>query len=137
MKTYQIEFGWEIDLPEDWISDTGKNGAYMYYPPNDTTTMYATVFTAAGKDGGQPAPAEVLEEFYVKSLGACNAEEIPFKVGNGLGCRAFYCVDDKNIHRIAAGIFTAGNLLSLNVYSESKNTVYKIAEWFSLVRFSI
>ena len=136
MKTYQIEFGWEIDIPEDWIHEIGERGVYMYYPPNDSTTMYASVFTAAGNGDGQAAPAEVLEDFYVKSLNTCNAEEIPLKVGEGLGCRAFFCVDDKKIYRIAAGVFTVGNLLSLNVYSESKDMVYKVAEWFSAVRFN-
>ena len=123
-----------MNLPEDWIHETDENGVYMYYPPNDSTTVYASVFTASGNGDEQPAPAEILEDFYVKSLNACNAEEIPLEVEDELGCRAFFCVDNKGIYRIAAGVFTAGNLLSLNVYSESRDMVYKAAELFSAGR---
>lgn len=136
MKTYKIEFGWELDLPGDWIHETGEDGVYMYYPPNDSATVYASVFTAARNGDGQPAPAEILEDFYVKSLNACDPEEIPLDVSEGLGCRAFFCVDNKGVYRIAAGVFTVGNLLSLNVYSENEETVYKIAELFSAVRYN-
>lgn len=137
MKTYRIEFGWEMELPEDWIHEIGERGVYMFYPPNDSTTVYASVFTAGRNGDGEPAPAEILEDFFVKSLAACNAEEIPLEVGGGLGCRAFCCVDDKGVYRISVGVFTVGNLLSLNVYSEREDMVYKVAEeTFSAVRFN-
>lgn len=136
MKTYRLEFGWEIDFPESWIHEVNDKGVYMFYPPDDSTTAYASVFTANRNGDGERAPAEILEDFFVKSLNVCSAEEIPLDVGGGLGCRAFFCMDNKGVYRIAAGIFTKGNLLSLNVYSESDDMVYKVAEWFSAVRFN-
>ena len=136
MKTYKLEFGWEIDLPEDWLHEVQEKGVDMFYPPNDTTTVYASVFTAYRNGDKEKAPAEILEDFFVKSLSACDPEEIPLNV-EGLGCRAFFCVDKEGVYRIAVSVFTAGNLISLNVYSESKDTVYGIAErCFSKVRFT-
>lgn len=135
MKTYRLEFGWEIDFPESWIHEVGEKGVDVFYPPNDSTTAYASVFTANRNGDGECAPAEILEDFFVKSLAARNAEEIPLDV-KGLGCRAFFCVNDKGIYRISAGVFTAGNLLSLNVYSEDEDMVYKVAERFAEVRFN-
>lgn len=136
MKTYRLDFGWEIDIPEEWTHEVQEKGVDMFYPPNDTTTVYASVFTACRNGDGEKAPAEILEDFFVKSLSASDPEEIPFGV-EGLGCRAFFCVDKEGVYRIAVGVFTVGNLLSLNVYSESEDTVYNIAErCFSAVRFS-
>lgn len=137
MKTYKLDFGWEIDFPEDWVHEIGEKGVDTFYPPNDSTTVYASVFTANRNGDGKPAPADILEDFFVKSLAACNAEEIPLSVDGLLGCRAFFCVDNKGVYRIAAGVFTVGNLLSLNVYSESEETVYRVAEeQFAGVRFN-
>lgn len=134
MKNYRLDCGWEIGFPEDWIHEVDEKGVYIFYPPNDTTTVYASVFTANKQ--GVPAPAEILEDFFVKLLVSCNAEEIPLEV-DGLGCRAFFCADDKGIWRISAGIFTVGNLLSLNVYSESKDKVFEVAELlFCKARFN-
>ncbi|MDE7231387.1 MAG: hypothetical protein K2N56_12995 [Oscillospiraceae bacterium] len=136
MKTYKLDFGWEMDFPDDWIHEVGEKGVDMFYPPDDSTTAYASVFTAARNGDGEPAPAEILEDFFVKSLSAHNAEEIPLSV-EGLGCRAFFCVDNKGIYRVSVGVFTVGNLLSLNVYSENEETVYRVAEeQFAKVRFN-
>lgn len=136
MKAYKLQFGWEIKFPEEWIHEIREDGVDMFYPPNDTTTAYASAFTACEQNGGEKAPAEILEDFFVKSLSACDPEEILLNV-EGLGCRAFFCVDKKGVYRIAVGVFTAGNLLSLNVYSENKDTVYAVAEQcFSEVRFT-
>ena len=133
MRAYKLDFGWEMDFPRKWIQEADDNGVYIFYPPNDSATVYATVFTANSQ--GIPAPEEVLEEFFVKSLAEKNAEEIPFSV-DSLGCRAFFCVDDNEIFRISVGVFTEGNLLSLNVYAESEDMVYKVSELFGSVRFN-
>lgn len=131
--TYRLDFGWVVEFPEDWIHEVDEKGVNVFYPPNDSTTAYASVFTANKQD--VPAPAEILEDFFVKCLADCNAEEIPLEV-DGLGCRAFFCIDDKGIYRIGAGIFTTGNLLSLNVYSENEDKVFEVAELFCKVRFN-
>ncbi len=152
MKNYRLDFGWEIEFPENWEHEVDKNGDYVFYLPNDSTTVHAVVDTFANKQG-VPAPAEIVEDFFVELLTPYNAEEIPLDV-DGLGCRAFYCVyndckaeevllyadglkykeccciDDKRIYRIGAGVFTKGNLLSLNVYSENEDKVFEAAELF-------
>lgn len=136
MRTYKLEFGWEIDFPEEWVHEIGEKGVDVFYPPNDSTTVYASVFTAYRQGDKESAPAEILEDFFVKSINAHSAEEIPLAV-DGLGCRAFFAVDSKGIYRVSAGVFTIGNLLTLNVYSASEDTVYNIAEdIFTRVRFT-
>lgn len=89
MKTYKLEFGREIDIPEEWLHEVREKGVDIFYPPNDSTTVYASVFTAYRNGDGEKAPAEILEDFFVKSLSANDPEEIPLNV-EGLGCRVFF-----------------------------------------------
>lgn len=126
MRNYRLDFGWEIEFPENWIHETDENGNHVFYLPNDFTTVHAAADTFANKQG-VPAPAEIVENYFAELLTPYNAEEIPLDV-DGLGCRAFYCVDDEGIYRIGAGVFTKGNLLSLNVYSENEDKVFEVAE---------
>lgn len=136
MKTYKLQFGWEIKFPEEWIHEINEDGVDMFFPPNDTTTAYASVFTACEQNGGEKASAEILEEFFVKSLSACDPEEISLNI-EGLGSRAFFSVTENGVYRISVGVFTAGNLLLLNVFSENKDAVYAVAEQcFSEARFT-
>ncbi len=127
MRIYKLNFGWEIGFPENWEHEVDKNGDYVFYLPNDSTTVHAVVFHSDRQ--GVPAPAAILEDYFVELLTPYNAEEIPLGV-DGLGCRAFYCVTDKGIYRIGVGIFTKGTLLSLDVYSENEDKVFEVAELF-------
>ncbi len=132
MKTYRVG-NWGVDVPEDWVHEKDEKGDDKFYPPNDTTTLYALDFTADRK--GVPAPAKIHEDFFAKNLVRFDTGEIPLEVGEGFGVRAFYYAGKKGVYCISAGVFTAGNLLVLNISSENEDTVYRVAEQFSAVKF--
>ena len=129
MRLYKLDFGWEVSFPESWISETDETGVYLFYPPNDTTTAYATVFHAEKE--GVPASMEVMERVFVQSLPQ-SIEEIPFSAGD-LPCKAYFSKDDEGVFCINAGLFAEGDLLILNVYSESEAAVRNALEYFKTV----
>ena len=129
MKLYRLDFGWEVSFPDSWISETDEFGVCSFYPPNDTTTAYASVFHAEKE--GVPAPIEVLEGVFMRALPR-NIEEIPFSAGD-LVCKAYFSKDDDGVFRIDAGLFAEGDLLILNVYSESEAAVRNALEYFKTV----
>ena len=129
MKQHALEFGWEISFPGDWTSEQDADGTYIFYPPNDSTTAYATVFHAEKQ--GESAPLEVMVSAFMRSLPK-NVKEIPLSV-EGHSCKAFYSKDSDGVYRIIAGFFAEGDLLSLNVYSEKESAVWSVLEYFKSV----
>lgn len=132
MKTYKLDFGWEISFPEDWVMEVDKKGANMFYPKDDPTTAYASVFHAERE--GKPAPAELMEQIFIQSLPE-RAEEITFSAG-GLRCRAYSHRGADGVFRICAGLFAEGDLLSLNVYSENDIMAKCVLKYFESVKRS-
>lgn len=134
MKLHELEYGWRISFPKDWVREA-DNGVAVFYPPNDPTTAYASVVHAVSRESGKPAPPSVLEESFLRTVPE-GTEEI-LLCADGLFCRAFYSVDGNGIHRICAGMFTDGELLSLNVYSETREKAFDVLEYFKTVNNSV
>ena len=129
MRTHSLDNGWEISFPESWTSGLDEQGTRMFYPENDSTTAYAAAMHAEKQ--GESAPVEVMVGAFMSTLPE-NIKEIPLSVEN-LPCKAFISKDSRGIFRISAGFFAEGELLMLNVYSESEKSVWDALEYLKSV----
>lgn len=129
MRTYSLDNGWGISFPESWTSDIDEQGTRLFYPENDSTTVYAAAMHAEKQ--GELAPVEVMMGAFMNTLPE-NVREIPFSTEK-LPCKAFISKDSRGIFRISAGFFAEGELLMLNVYSENEKSVWDASEYFKSV----
>lgn len=132
-KMYKLDFGWEIAVPEGWIMEKKELGSYIFYPddPEDETTIYASVFHS--ETDLELTPERIMKETFEKSIPE-NAQEV--NVITQVHCKAFFQLSADGIYRIGAGFFTAGELLSLNVYARGEEKAREAASGFSQIKFT-
>lgn len=132
-RTYKLDFGWEIGVPEGWIFERKELGSYIFYPddPEDETTIYASAFHSEDQTG--PAPEEVMKAAFVKSIPETSQE---INIMTSVRCKAFSQVEANGAYRIGAGFFTEGELLSLNVYAANEEKARIAAEGFAKVKLT-
>ena len=132
-KMYKLDFGWEIAVPEGWIMEKKELGSYFFYPedPEDETTIYASVFHS--ETDLELTPESVMKETFEKSIPE-NAQEV--NVITQVHCKAFFLLNAEGVYRIGAGFFTAGELLSLNVYARGEEKARDAASGFSQIKFT-
>lgn len=132
LKTYKLDFGWEIDVPAGWTAERKGKGSYIFYSesPDDETTIYVTVLHS--EDHKLLTPEYVMREAFEKSIPE-NTQEV--SVITSVHCKAFSMLDDNGVYRIGAGFFSDGELLSLNVYAKSEEKAREVTDGFSKVKF--
>lgn len=133
LRSYKLDFGWEIGLPEGWIMEKKGQGSYIFYPddPNDETTMYASAFHAEHQR--MLAPEHSMRETFERSIPE-NAQEVEIMTSDH--CKAFFVLGTDGSYRIGAGFFTDGDMLSLNVYAEDEDKARAAASGFGLIKFT-
>lgn len=130
---YKLPFGWQIAVPDGWKQEQGENGENVFYPPQGQLTVRITPFHA--EKSGKPASAKAMEQAFLQSIPP-EAAQIKRDGYNlpGFRCRFFeYMENEKKdqICHVYAGYFAKGELLSINIYGESKDEcteVMKILE---------
>lgn len=127
-KMYKLDFGWEIAVPEGWIMEKREAGSCIFYPedPEDETTLYASAFHS--EDHKLLTPERLMKSAFERSIPE-NSEELD--IPTSLHCMAFKKHGSDGVYRIGAGFFTAGDLLSLNVYAKSEEKANEAAAGFS------
>lgn len=133
LKTYKLDFGWEIGVPEGWIMEKKELGSYIFYPddPEDETTIYASALHAEHQR--QLAPEQAMRATFERSIPQ-NAQEV--SIMTSVHCKAFFQLGADGSYRIGAGFFTDGDLLSLNVYAEDEEKARQAASGFGQVKFT-
>ena len=77
-------------------------------------------------------PERIMKETFEKSIPE-NAQEV--NVITNVHCKAFFLLSADGVYRIGAGFFTAGELLSLNVYARGEEKAREAASGFSQIKF--
>ena len=133
LKTYKLDFGWEIAVPEDWIMEKREQGSYIFYPSDveDETTIYASAFHS--ESNKMLAPESLMKETFERSIPE-NSQEV--NILTSLHCKAFSRLGADGAYQVGAGFFTAGELLSLHVYAKSEEAVRLATSGFSQVKFT-
>lgn len=132
-KMYKLDFGWEIAVPEGWIMEKREAGSCIFYPedPEDETTLYASAFHS--EDHKLLTPERLMKSAFERSIPE-NSEELD--IPTNLHCMAFTQRGSDGVYRIGAGFFTAGDLLSLNVYAKDREKANEAAAGFSRTKFT-
>lgn len=132
-KMYKLDFGWEIAVPENWIMEKKGTGSYIFFPddPEDESTIYASVFHS--ETNLELTPESIMKETFEKSIPAGSQE---VNVMTDVHCKAFFQLGADGVYRIGAGFFTAGELLSLNVYASGEEKAREAASGFSQIKFT-
>lgn len=117
---YELPLGWRIAVPAGWKQGKGESGEDIFYPPQSRLTVRITPFHA--EQSGKPAAAKVMEQALLQSL---PPEAEPFKPDGyqlpGFRCRFFVESKAKDqTCRVYGGYFAKGELLSVNIYGESR-----------------
>lgn len=130
-KSYELDFGWEISVPEGWIMEKKELGSFFFYPedPEDETTIYASALHSV--DHGVPTPEYVMQAAFEKGIPP-TAQEVG--IITSVHCKAFFELDADGSYKIGAGFFTDGELLSLNVYAPDEARARGAASGFANVK---
>lgn len=125
MNHYNMSFGWKIDVPDNWCMEYDEDeGQWIYYPDNSTLTVRITPFHS--ERDGVPAEIEMLKAVHILSLISFTTSEYIETKQNTDGTAAeiyegTVIEDGRTVYVINIGYFTEGELLSVNIYSESKD----------------
>ena len=132
LKTYKLDFGWEIAVPEDWLMEKRGVGSYIFYPEDveDETTLYASALHS--EDHKMLTPERLMKEAFDRGIPDNVQEET---ISADLNCKAFSRLGTDGVYQIGAGFYTAGDLLSLNVYAKSEESARSAASGFSQTKF--
>lgn len=137
---YKIPCGWQISFPSNWIhegeADYGEN---IFYTPDSDLTIRITSFHAEKQ--GILAPIEVMENAFMQTIPkSANPKEIVEYTLDGFYSKAFentYTENDTLVFRICICYYAAGELLSINVFSTSKEECEKSLSFLKTLRKTI
>jgi len=136
MKKYEVA-GWAVEFPDRWLTERdGVDGHWLFYPPDSPLTVHVTPFRFEKE--GVPAPAEVAEAVFRESLrrsGAGSGEPEgwtwPLPAGFAGECFAGAAEEDgKRICRLCLGFYGPGELLSVNIYGETREECRQAMDYF-------
>lgn len=132
-KTYKLDFGWEISVPEGWMMEKKELGSFFFYPddPEDETTIYASALHA--EDHQVLTPEYVMRAAFEKSIPE-NAQEVG--IITSVHCKAYFYLSPDGSYMIGAGFFTDGDLLSLNVCAPDESKARAAASGFANVKLN-
>lgn len=132
-KTYKLDFGWEITVPEGWIMEKRAEGSCIFYPddPEDESTIYVPALHS--EDHKLLSTDSLLKSVFERGI---PENSTPLRIPTNLDCTAFTQLGRDGVFRIGAGFYTEGELLSLNVYAKSEQKAYEAAGGFSQIKFT-
>lgn len=124
MIAYQMPGGWQISFPKDWSYENEvERGQSIFYPSNSDLTIRITPFHAERQ--GTLEPAEVMEAAFIATVpAAASPLELGEYTAENYTVKAFENTETENgkqVFRIAMGCYTAGELLSIHIFSTSKD----------------
>ena len=139
-KIFNIDNGWTIKLPKNWIEERDEvDRHHVYYPPDsDLTSRASSFYIFRDLENGSKiiAPVDDLYEIFDKSLKNIdlgNNKKLEekklnlnnFKIENFKHkCYEYdYYEDNEKTYSISCGIMTEGYLLIINFYSASRDEV--------------
>lgn len=139
MKEY-IMNGWVMEFPDRWRTERDEvDGHWMLYPPDSDLTVHVTPFRLE-KDG-IPAQAEVAGEVFRESLrrsamgGKYEAWAWPLPTGfMGEIFAGTVQEGGKEICRLCLGFYGLGELLSVNIYGESREEYRTAMDCFKTLK---
>lgn len=123
MKTYRLLCDWQVSMPDDWNGEyDDKSGQYIFYPDDSDLTIRITPFHA--ERDGIFAPIEVMEEAYSSTLPAsAKVRDSGLYIPDGFEAGVYedtLLEDGRVIYVVYAGYYSAGELLSISVWSTNK-----------------
>ncbi len=131
MKKYTVD-GWAVDFPGRWLTERDEvDGHWLFYPPDSTLTVHVTPFRLARE--GIPVPAETARAVYRRSLGETGGSPWPWPLPTGLAGETFdSAVEEggKTICRICMGFYGPGELLSVNIYGDTREECRQAMDHF-------
>lgn len=132
-KTYKLDFGWEIAVPEGWIMEKKDRGSCIFYPddPEDETTIYVSALHS--EDHRILSTDNLLKSVFESGI---PENSTPLNIPTNLECTAFTQLGSDGVFRIGAGFYTEGELLSLNVYAKDEEKAKEAAAGFSQIKFT-
>lgn len=139
-KKFNIDNGWTIELPKNWIEERDEvDRHHVYYPPDSDLTIRVSSFHIfKDLENGSKILASIddLSESFdksVKNIELGNNTKVKekklnlndFKIENfKLKCYEYdYYEDNEKTYSISCGIMTEGYLLIINFYSASREEV--------------
>ncbi len=121
MKQYTVD-GWAMEFPDVWLTERDEvDGHWLFYPPDSELTVHVTPFHLARE--GVPAPAEVARAVYRQSLKETAGSPWPWPLPAGLTGERFESTIEeggKPVCRLCLGFYGLGELLSVNIYGETR-----------------
>lgn len=124
MNSYKLLFDWQISMPDNWQGEYDEeNGEYIFYPNSSDLTIRITPFRAERE--GMLAPREVMEEAYIRTVSAsARQRNLDFYIPSGFEAKIYDEVlteDSSTIYVVYVGYYSAGELLSISVWSTNKD----------------
>ncbi|WP_313133265.1 hypothetical protein [Anaerocolumna sp.] len=120
---YQMPCGWQVSFSSNWIHKEEEDGGEnIFYTPDSNLTIRITSFHAEKQ--GILAPIEVMENAFMRTIPkSANPKEIIQYTLDGFYSKAFEDIYTENgtlVYRTCICYYAAGELLSINVFSTSK-----------------
>ena len=133
MTEHNMKFGWKIYFPDTWSCEyIEENDEYLFRPSKNSLTVHIKPFRKE-KDG-KPIPIEEVGQAYRESV-PMTALRKRHHLIYVKGCYAEVFEDmEKGIVHMYAGIYTDGNLLSIDIFSRSKTNCEKTLKFIGTTK---
>ena len=124
MNSYKLLFDWQISMPDNWQGEYDKESSqYIFYPDNSDLTIRITPFHA--ERDGILATREVMEDAYIRTVPvSARQRNLDFYIPSGFEAKIYDDVlteDSNTIYVVYVGYYSAGELLSISVWSTNRD----------------
>ena len=131
MKRHTVD-NWTVEFPDRWLTEQDQaDGHWMFYPPDSPLTVHVTPFRLE-KDG-IPAPPEVARAVYLQSLKETGGSPWLWPLPAGFTGESFEDEAEeggKTICRLCLGVYGPGELLSVNIYGDTREECRQAMDCF-------
>lgn len=137
MLHYELPCGWQISMPDAWLYEE-EDGQSIFYPSDSDLTVRITPFHA--ERDNVPAPVELMEAAYINSVPAsakpCDLHEYAL---DGFSIKAYgekSLENGQTVYAFYVGYYTAGELLTVNIFSTNKTECTQALEILRTIRWN-
>ena len=136
LKTYQLPLGWQVSFPANWTHEYQEDDAQnVFFPADGDLTFRISAFHAEKE--GAPADKNIMYMVLARSLPE-NAEQISLPELKITGCkthivRTTETENGKQVTRIIAGVYCAGELLIVNIFGTNPQEVTEAMAYLTFV----
>ncbi len=139
MQEYTVN-GWVMEFPDRWLTERDQvDGHWLFYPPDSELTVHVTPFRL--ERDGIPAPAEAAREVFRESLRRSGWDSKPeawaWPLPAGFGGELFAGTAQeggKEICRLCLGFYGLGELLSVNIYGDTREECQMAMDCFQTLK---